>query len=110
MSCSFISQYRVPSKQYRGQKTHEKDDIAADVKLLNERILDEVPQFILKMNLFNWVFPMHTDKKRGGLWNLRTGAKKVTEALIMNRSFGSQTNLVLQPRAFWKIYNNILSW
>lgn len=53
MSCSFISQYRVPRKKYRGQKTHEKDDIAADVKLLNERILDEVPQFILKMNLFN---------------------------------------------------------
>lgn len=80
MSGSLISQYRVPSKKYRGQKTHEKDDIAADVKLLNERILDEVPQFILKINLFIWVFPMHTDKKRGGLWNLRTGAKKVTEA------------------------------
>lgn len=110
MSGSLISHYRAPSKKYRGQNTHEKDDIAADVKLLNERILDEVPQFILKMNLFMWVFLMHTDKKRRGLWNLCTGAKKVTEALIMSRSFGSQTNLVLQPRAFWKIYNNILSW
>lgn len=46
MSGSLISQYRAPSKKYRGQKTHEKDDIAANVKLLNERI------FILNMNLF----------------------------------------------------------